>query len=376
MPLQIVTEFEAPTGWLRRILGALVPLLGGLLVFAGLTASILPLLYVIATIAALVTGTGVKAPEKAFIISAVAMVVLLAVGLRLVRGKRRLVLFLRKFGFVGATQALTFAVVGALGRTWRLVTLDDSEVAPVGTQRRARWFSVVIGLVGLVIVAYALSWVFGDGLKDLLGGVTKDAMKGATWRDAVGRVFAAFVVAIVVGAIALVAILVPAGFAGAVAIFAWSSYGAILRAERSKTVPIASEAQLEQTASAVARGSRRIIGPRLVVAKVASSIWQLAVRRLASVSSAVIIDISEPTDSLLWEIETLRPEMRSRCILVGEQDRLRRMTEGTAQQGSSPQARLLRLLDGEQVLAYPTDKRDLRRFARSLHARLEALPAA
>jgi hypothetical protein len=373
MPLDIVYEYP-PAGWGRRFVGALVPLFGGLLVLAGLTASILPLLYVIVTFADLVTGRGAKAPETAFIVSAVAMVVLLAAGLRLVRGKRRLVLFLRKFGFVGATQALTFAVVGALGRSWRLVTLDDAEVAPVGTQRRARWLSLVIGLVGLGIVAYGLSWVFGDGLQDLLGGVTKDAMKGATWQDALGRIFGAFVIAILVGAIALVAILVPAGFAGAVAIFAWTSYGAILRAESSKTVSITSEAQLEQAAPAIARRSRRIIGPRLVVAKVASSIWQLAVRRLASASSAVIIDITDPTDNLLWEIENLRSEMRSRCILVGEQDHLRKMAAGTTQ-GSSPQARLLRLLDGEQVLAYPSDKLDLRRFARALHARLEALPA-
>jgi hypothetical protein len=375
MPLQIVTDYPAPAGWLKRLLGVLVPAFGVLLIIAGLLASILPLLYVIVTIAELVTGKAVKPPEMAFVVSAAVMVVLLAVGLRLVRGKRRLVLFLRKFGFVGATQALTFAVVGALGRTWRLVTLDDAEVAPVGTQRRARWLSIVIGLVGLVIVAYALSWVFGDGLQNLLGDVTKDAMKGATtWRDALGRIFGAFVIAILVGAIAIVAILVPAGFAGAVAIFAWTSYGVILRAERSKTVPIASEEQLEQTAVAVARRSQRIIGPRLVVAKVASAIWQLAVRRLASVSSTVIIDITDPTDNLLWEIETLRPEMGSRWILVGEGDRLRRMTEAAARQ-SSPQARLLRLLEGEQVLAYSGDREELRRFARALHARLEALPS-
>jgi len=112
------------------------------------------------------------------------------------------------------------------------------------------------------------------------------------------------------------------------------------------------------------------------VVTVASSIWQPVVRRLTSVSSAVIIDVSEPTNNLLWEIETLAPEMRSRCILVGEQTRLVRMTTGTAEQESSPRARLLRLLDGEQVLAYSSDKGNLTRFARSLHARLDSLRTA
>jgi hypothetical protein len=376
MPLQIVTEFEAPAGWLRRLMGALVTLLGGLLILAGLAASILPILYVVATIAALVSGKAIQAPDPAFVIAAVVTVLFLTLGLWLVRGKRRLVLFLRKFGFIGATQAVTFAVVKALGRNWRLVTLDDAEVAPVGTRRRMRWLAIVAGLIAVVVIAWGLFWVFGGSFDKLMGDTAKGAMKGATLKDFLPRIIVAMVVLIFVGGFTLIFILVPVGFAGAVAIFAWSSYGAIRRAEGAKTVPIASEAQLEQTALAIAERSRRIIGPRLVVAKVASPIWQPTVRRLASVSSAVIIDISEPTDSLLWEIETLRPEMRSRCILVGEQDRLRRMTEGTAQPGSSPQARLLRLLDGEQVLAYPSGQRDLRRFARSLHARLETLPAA
>jgi hypothetical protein len=376
MPLDIVYEYPAPTGWLKRLMGTLVTLLGGLLILVGLFASITPIIYVGGTIFALVTGKEIRAPEPAFIIAAVVMVLSLTIGLWLVRGKRRLVLFLRKFGFTGATQAVTFAVVKALGRNWRLVTLDDAEVAPVGTRKRMRWLAIVAGLIAVVVIAWGLFWVFGGSFENLMADIAKRAMKGATLKDFLGKIIVAMVLLIVVGGLALVAILFPVGFAGAVAIFAWTSYGAIRRAESAKTVPIAAEAQLEETALAIARRSRRIIGPRLVVAKVASPIWQPTVRRLASVSSAVIIDISEPTDSLLWEIETLRQEMRSRCILVGEQDRLRRMAEGAAQPGSSPQARLLRLLDGEQVLAYPSDKPDLRGFARSLHARLEALPAA
>lgn len=372
MPLDIVYEYPEPAGWLKRFMSALVTLLGGLLILTGLVAAILPILYLAAIIFALASNKPIPALEPALLIALVVMVLSLTIGLWLVRGKRRLVLFLRKFGFTGATQAVTFAVVKALGRNWRLVTLDDAEVAPVGTRRRMHWLAIVAGLIAVVVIAWGLFWVFGGGFDTLMGNTAKGAMKGATLRDFLPKLFAAIIIMIVVGAIILLFILVPVSFAAAVAIFAWTSYGAIRRAESAKTVPIATEAHLEQTALGIAERSRRIIGPRLVVAKVASSIWQPTVRRLASASSAVIIDISQPTDSLLWEIETLRQEMRSRCILVGDQDRLRSMTAG----GSSPQARLLRLLDGEQVLAYPTDKRDLRRFARSLHARLEALPAA
>jgi hypothetical protein len=376
MPLDIVYEYQTP-GWAGRVMKALARLLGFLLILAGMVAAIAPIIYVVAVIVELSSARSrVPALEPSIVITTLVMVASLTAGLWLVRGKRRLVLFLRKFGFTGATQAVTFAVVNALGRSWRLVTLDDAEVSPVGARSGMRWLSIVVGLAAVGVVAYGLFWRLGGGFKDLLGEVVEKGMQGATLKDLLPKLFGTIIMALVVGIIALGVFLVPAGLAGAVAIFAWTSFGAIVRAERAKTIPIASEAQLEQTASAIARRSRRIIGPRLVVAKVASAIWQMAVRRLASNSSAVIIDITEPTDSLLWEIETLRPEMRSRCILVGEQDRLRRMTEGTAGQGSSPQARLLRLLDGERVLAYPSGKQDLRRFARSLHARLEALPAA
>jgi hypothetical protein len=53
-------------------------------------------------------------------------------GLRLVRGARTSVLFLRRFGYTDATRAVTFAVLKTIGRTWRLVTLDDKQTEALG----------------------------------------------------------------------------------------------------------------------------------------------------------------------------------------------------------------------------------------------------
>lgn len=377
MAVSIVHEYPAPREPLRRLGNALVSILGPSLIVIGLGASILPILYLAIGIAELDLGKGFPAPDANVATTAAVAVTSLIVGLRLVRGKRRLVLFLRRFGFVDATQAVTFAVVRALGRNWRLVTLDDAEVSPVGVRKRMRWLSVAAGVAAVAVVALALLWVLSGGVDTLLSDATKDAMRGATLRDFLPRLLAGFLFVPMILLIGVVLIVfIPAAFAGAVAIFAWSSYRAIRRAERAKTVQIAEEAQIEPRTSAVLRGSRGIVGPRLAVAKVASSIWQLVVRRLASVSSAVVVDISEPTKNLLWEIEMLGSEMRARCILVGEQAHLLRMTTGPAVQESSPQARLLKLLDGEEVLAYSSGKRELARFARSLRARLDALRSA
>jgi hypothetical protein len=363
MSIRIVQEYPAPAG-LRRLMSALASLLGGLLVLAGLLVAPASILHLFAFI---------EAPNIQSAILILAPIACLLAGLRLVRGKRRLVLFLRRFGFAGATQAVTFAVVRALGANWRLVTLDDARVSPVGTRKRMRWISIAIGVLAAAFVAWLLFWLFGGGFIDSLGPDKPPRAGSPT--DVLGLLFVLPIAVLLVGSLVFTVVLLVAAGALAVGVFAWSSYGAVRRAERGKTLEIAHETQIEPMACEVLRKSRRIVGPRLAVARVDSSIWQPVVRRLAAASSALIIDISEPTENLLWEIQTLRTEMGARWILVGEEGHLRRMTDA-AQLESSAEARLSRLLDGEQVLAYCADRRDLRRFARSLHARLDALSAA
>ena len=377
MPIHVVNEYPAPSRPLRRLAGALVWLLGALLILTGVLATVLPIVYLLLIIATLAIDPGAvrdMAPKPGIVILVVVAVASLSLGLWLVRGRRRLVLFLRRFGFTEATQAVTFALVKALGGSWRLVTLDDAEVSPVGSSKGLRWLSVAVGLVAVAVIAGALFWLFGGGFNALFDKMEGQVMHGATLADILARFLVGiFAVPVLLMVGVLFVIVIPAVFALGVAVFAWSSYGAIRRAERAKTVQITDEVQIEQAASAVVRRSRGIVGPALAVARVASSIWQPVVSRLASVSSAVLIDISAPTDNLIWEIEKLRSGMRARWILVGEQEHLRRMTAGEKQ--SAPEAKLLRVLDGEQVLAYSSDKRELPRFARSLRAKLETLPS-
>jgi hypothetical protein len=120
----------------------------------------------------------------------------------------------------------------------------------------------------------------------------------------------------------------------------------------------------------ILRRSRKIFGPRLVVARVASAVWQETVRRFAAASALVVIDISRPTESLLWEIETVRSDKHARWILVGEEDHLAELTTGNRQKLTAEQKGLLRLVDGEEVLAYSMEPSALRRFTRALAASL------
>ena len=59
-----------------------------------------------------------------------------------------------------------------------------------------------------------------------------------------------------------------------------------------------------------------------MVVRVASSVWQNAVQGLANVADVVVIDVSHPTDALLWEVATMKPLFGTRWVLVGSYDQV------------------------------------------------------
>lgn len=74
----------------------------------------------------------------ALVVAAAVAAGIILLGLRQLRGQRRLVLFLRRFGLAEATEAVSVAIATAMGRSWRVVTLDDAEIAPVGVRSSTR----------------------------------------------------------------------------------------------------------------------------------------------------------------------------------------------------------------------------------------------
>ncbi len=106
--------------------------------------------------------------------------------------------------------------------------------------------------------------------------------------------------------------------------------------------------------------------------RVADAVWQHAVRDFADRSAAVIIDVSVPSENLLWEIRTLLPVLGHRCVLVGRRDLLTRTAPGgrTVLAVSSGSGREI---DGRDVLAYGTTPREIRRFSQALDGHLARL---
>jgi hypothetical protein len=80
---------------------------------------------------------------------------------------------------------------------------------------------------------------------------------------------------------------------------------AVQVADKSTAPVVENATASDDVARQLAAESRKIFAPRLVVLRVASEVWQPTVMRLASAGSLTIIDVSDPTENLLWEIQSL-----------------------------------------------------------------------
>lgn len=425
-PPAIAIVFDHPRRHLaRRAWRRFSTLTGGLLVGLGLIASI-PAIPATLAVIGLVLGwltTDPSHPDAwpspdvpvTGILLAWAVTTTIAIGglkygLRLLRRHRTLVLFLRRFGHDEAQDAVTFAVLRTIGASWRMVTLDDAEMAPIGVPRGTRWLFrtgnvtsksalAVAQFVGLRMFPRLIHLLLGVIAVALIEPALQLALTGDTswevwearlapfieifvavmeWRlpfDAIGPTLPGlFALLAIAAAISFVVLLVMFGALllafplGTVLFFLSSSSDSIREAEGAKRASVISRDGIYHEAREIARRSRKVFGPRLVVLCVASPHWQHAVMELAKVSSLPLIDISDPTPNVLWEVEELITRFGDRCVLIGHSERLQSFAAATAEDSTITPAtrRLLHLLRGREVLAYTTDRRGLRRFSNAL----------
>jgi hypothetical protein len=73
----------------------------------------------------------------------------------------------------------------------------------------------------------------------------------------------------------------------------------------------------------------------------------------------IVIDISQPTENLLWELQDVLPQFGPTCVLIGHDDEVRRLATNHAHAAARRllAAHLASILDGWEVLAYTNDTR-------------------
>jgi uncharacterized RDD family membrane protein YckC len=135
---------------------------------------------------------------------------------------------------------------------------------------------------------------------------------------------------------------------------------------------VTTNSEIDLALRSVRRMTGRLWGPKRLFLQAADTVWQDLVYRLAEESTAVLIDVSEPSPSLLWEVETIGSRAWPRWILVGELDMLRSLAgiDVSSEPHATPHERLARLLQGQEILAYEVGRNE-RAFQRSLQARYE-----
>ena len=335
-------------------------------------------------------------------------------GRRLVRQGRTLVLFLRRFGDDEAMRAVTFAVSRTIGGAWRIVTLDDAEIEAVGVAAPTRLVFRVAGALSTGARRFlgALAKVAPFVPAILLAIVVSDLVLARIWEQplepnawsavltpfidivtavASGRmplervgfhppgVFAAIVIAIGWTAHTLQALITTAPLVTvavvAVLLFMAAPARAVLAAESAKTHEVMEPSDIHGTATALTAGKTDFFGPRLVVLRVATPIWRETIKTFAQKASVALVDVSEPSEHLVWEVQELNAIASIQVVFIGHQPDVETLADPGAAAASRWHKELAAILEWEEILAYTTDRAGMRRFSRALRNRLMAVPA-
>lgn len=306
-------------------------------------------------------------------------------GLRIKRKYRRLVLYLRRFGFADSAKALTFAVSTAIGKRWKLITLDDTKTAPVGMDRKSKriygigkWILLLIVFAGL---AYGFHLFYGGGLERLLDGVSQNLPEqpdnpdqgviGNMISKLVTSIILTTVIGIFVLSIAVVgylatALIIPLAF------FTWGASRSVKKAEKRKAMTILTAGDLENARSKLVLKQHRIFSPRLVVVKVSNELWQKVVKAFAYDVDIILVDVSVSSDNLLWEINMLKEQSDLKWVFVGDHEYMLKMEQRKKTGLSDSEAQIRNLLANEEVLVYDETNIPLMKgFSRSLRNHLE-----
>jgi hypothetical protein len=259
---------------------------------------------------------------------------------------------------------ITRAIEGGLGRQYRVLTLDDSDFAPLEVPRIERIasragipFAIALLLVGIIEVTG------GQGALHLPGGLV------AIIDYLIPLGYGAFLLALPFEALTVIG--------AAVLLYRW-------RIRRSFKVEIRSPEQLQHCLIRVKRLSgwlRRppMVAPQALVIRVVDELWQKVVSDLAEQVHLVIFDVSEPTINLEWEVQNVLARPTVKCVFVGDGPMVQNWAQtrsdsnsGQPANSETPASRMRIPLQDQTVLVLdPAQRFAQRRFNRNLRTSLE-----
>ncbi len=406
----IVISDEAERSYVvRRIWRRLRAIVGGVLL---LVASLLAMAMVVLPLAWLVARFGNdegSAPSEeqrrlaGDLGRACALVALITLsgwltGKYLMRNRRGTALWLRRFRFEEATEVVSSAL-DYIGRSWRVVTLDDTETAAVGVASGLRLSSRLFGSAGravpkvvrvaarlgkllwwaciAVIVAVAGWSAYQGEFFDLMDSVLGNGDPSDT--TASRAVYVAGLILIGEFLVLIAAVVVMLGLLPLLGLgmLAGNLRRGVDAAETAKNRRVQTRSDVEPAAQSVATVGQGLLAPRLTVLEVDSSVWQETVTAVAEVSNVIVVDVSVVTENLLWELNEVTRRIEAPVVLVGERDHVEqiaaeRVPDAIDPEAGARQGRMRELLEGRRILTYDTSWFGRIRFQRALFGELEA----
>ena len=264
------------------------------------------------------------------------LIFIIYVGLNLLSTRKHSVVFLRRFG-LDVNSVVSRVIQKGLGRRFRFVTLDDGKFPAVDVPALERW----AGRLGPPVIAALV----------VLGALVA--------RQSLSQQHSSN------GAYAQTAAQMSAVMGYWVAIF-WTlvmlAWVHLRRVRLKSRYDIRREGQLTSFLLDIRTLDRwrlrlSFLGPEAVVAKVSDSLWQRCVSDVSELLGLVLIDVSDPTPNLQWEIERSRGEAL-RCVFIAERSRLQSWVGNTPDPAAATAGEAVAKLIGEdRVLVYEGDQK-------------------
>lgn len=228
---------------------------------------------------------------------------------------------------------------------------------------------VLLAAAGAATV-YAVNRLSNDSIRAMIDKLFEETRNNAAAQGqnqvgaAIGALFATLIVGIVLVALLMVFVIAPIALTGTGVLFLSLGSRSIRKAERAKAIVIDEPEKVDRQTKAVVQRTRKVLAPRMVVARVATPIWQRVVASFVGASDVVVVDVSEPSDNLLWELDLLS-RTNARCVPVGGVDQLAALPDAT----SSAATGVRKWLEGRRVVGYATS--ELPAFSAALRTMLD-----
>lgn len=236
------------------------------------------------------------------------------------------ILFLRRFG-LDVNSVVSRVIKAGLGRRFRFVALDDSRFPPINVPAAERWLSrlgpPVIAVAVLGASAALLSRF--STMPDIGGNLTIETSN-----------MMGYWASVICGLLVL-------------------ALTHLYRVRHHSRRNVRNQRSLQVLLYEIRKLSKwpfrlSLMAPQTIIARVDDSLWQQTVSAALDQTPAVLIDVSDPTASLQWEIEQLRKSSH-KCVFIAERDHLCLWTERSSRD-SEAQSSIMNLVGNDEVLTY------------------------